>query len=87
MHIVHKKNFALRKFEIARNVIKKILDGSERDFVFDKEDDEPEVLCLIGVNGSGKLPPVQNLVINFIPPVTKFYWEHVILLELQQLSS
>ena len=40
--------------EIARNVIKKILDGSERDFVFDKEDDEPEVLCLIGVNGSGK---------------------------------
>ena len=24
--------------EIARNVIKKILDGSERDFVFDKEE-------------------------------------------------
>jgi len=53
----HKNDKVLRAEgvgEIARSVLKNILIGSEREFVLEKGNDSPEVLCLIGVNGSGK---------------------------------
>ena len=53
----HKNDKALRAEgvgEIARSVLKNILTGSEREFVLKKVNNSPEVLCLIGVNGSGK---------------------------------
>lgn len=40
--------------EIARSVLKNILNGSEKEFNLHNEIIKPEVLCLIGVNGSGK---------------------------------
>jgi fused signal recognition particle receptor len=40
--------------EIARSVLKNILDGAEKEFNLHNEIIKPEVLCLIGVNGSGK---------------------------------
>ena len=40
--------------EIARSVLKNIMDGAEKEFNLHNEIIKPEVLCLIGVNGSGK---------------------------------
>ena len=48
---------------------------------------KPEVLCLIGVNGSGKTTTSAKLGYKLNTSGYKVYWEHVILLELQQLSS
>ena len=62
----HKKEKEFRGEDanlLAREVLRRTLIGSEREFPSD-ESDSPEVVCLIGVNGSGKPRPAQSLVIN-----------------------
>ena len=62
----HKKEKEFRGEDanlLAREVLRRTLDGSEGSFP-GVSLDSPEVVCLIGVNGSGKRLPVQNSVIN-----------------------
>ena len=46
--------------KIARKVLRNVLDGAEGEDCLGTSSEKPEVLCLIGVNGSGKPQLVQN---------------------------
>jgi len=59
----HKKEKEFRGEDanlLAREVLRRTLIGSEREFPSD-ESDSPEVVCLIGVNGSGKTTTCAKL--------------------------
>lgn len=59
----HKKEKKFRGEDanlLAREVLRRTLIGSEREFPSDKSD-SPEVVCLIGVNGSGKTTTCAKL--------------------------
>ena len=59
----HKKEKEFRGEDanlLAREVLRRTLIGSEREFPSDKSD-SPEVVCLIGVNGSGKTTTCAKL--------------------------
>jgi fused signal recognition particle receptor len=47
--------------QIARNILRNILEGAEGTDNLGKSLDKPEVLCLIGVNGSGKTTTCAKL--------------------------
>ena len=47
--------------QIARNILRKTLEGSEGVYEIGEYKEKPEVLCLIGVNGSGKTTACAKL--------------------------
>jgi fused signal recognition particle receptor len=63
----YQKNKSLRGEQInnlARDVLRKILAGSE-GIILNESQNNPEVICLIGVNGSGKTTTCAKLGIRF----------------------
>lgn len=60
----HRENKELRAEgvgEIARSVLRKTLEGAEGVSMLGQSTEKPEVLCLIGVNGSGKTTTCAKL--------------------------